>query len=135
MTTPVFIIGPLQRQWRDALKSKDYVHGTGYLCFNRPSGELSHCCLGVLCEILEVPKKISSSSVIKFDGCDQTAPDTVWQRIKLRSEMGEIRGGLAIGNGLFLSLAEVNDHASTTSYVPIIKIIDETPELIFTEPA
>lgn len=42
----------LKKKWVDALRSGEYKQGKGIL-----NGERGFCCLGVLCEVMELPKE------------------------------------------------------------------------------
>ncbi len=44
----------LKQRWVAALRSGEYTQGTNSLVANAPgTGQPTHCCLGVLCELLE----------------------------------------------------------------------------------
>lgn len=48
-----YITEEIKQQWCDALRSGKYKQGKGFLC-QRIEDEFSYCCLGVLCDILEL---------------------------------------------------------------------------------
>lgn len=43
----------IKQKWCEALRSGKYEQGTGELCANN-----RYCCIGVLCEILNIPSEI-----------------------------------------------------------------------------
>lgn len=45
----------IKAQWIAALRSSEYTQGRGTLKASLSTGELRHCCLGVLCELTGVP--------------------------------------------------------------------------------
>ncbi len=56
-TTPHWpLASDIKAQWLEALRSGNYVQGTGNLAFKDDKGVMCHCCLGVLCEILKIKK-------------------------------------------------------------------------------
>ncbi len=126
-TTKKFKLGPIQRKWLRALKSGKYKQGKTQLCAVGPRGGKRHCCLGVLCDVMKIKSKLIGGEALEYDGEEGVLPDSVQRKIKLRDDNGGIVGGG--------SLADLNDSAYTKSYAPIIKIIEKTPELIFTKPA
>lgn len=46
----------LKTKWIEALRSGEYIQGTGELCSLDPRGHAEHCCLGVLAEIAGVDR-------------------------------------------------------------------------------
>lgn len=55
-------------EWLDALRSGDFKQG--YQCLKRmDGGEQSHCCLGVLCEVMEYEQIVGTNYVTYlYDG-------------------------------------------------------------------
>jgi hypothetical protein len=126
-----FKLGPLQRKWLRALKSGKYKQGKNYLAQNTKVG-WRHCCLGVACEVLGVPgvtKSVSGLDRKVFGGDTSYAPDSVVCQLKLFDKYGTLDADVSGGD-----LVTVNDE-SHRGYAPIIKLIEESPECVFTEPA
>jgi hypothetical protein len=46
----------LRAKWVAALRSGDYIQGEGALKRQDVDDQVRHCCLGVLCEVLDVPQ-------------------------------------------------------------------------------
>lgn len=55
----------IKKLWVEALRSKKYKQGTGFLCEITQKENL-YCCLGVLCEI--APKEISQPAIVSTFG-------------------------------------------------------------------
>lgn len=71
----------IAKKWCEALRSGKYKQCTGRL--RRPiseSGELGHCCLGVLCELSGMP----------FDPTDIILPDEVKLWAGMRTKFGSL---------------------------------------------
>lgn len=52
----------LKAKWLEALKSGKYIQGTGALQKKDKHDEITHCCLGVLCDIMPDVKIMHKSS-------------------------------------------------------------------------
>jgi hypothetical protein len=48
----------LKASWLGALRSGQYVQGTEYLARGEIGRPVNFCCLGVLCEVIKLPKEI-----------------------------------------------------------------------------
>jgi hypothetical protein len=52
----------IKRQWVEALRSGKFTQGRRLLCrINTDDGSKTHCCLGVLCDILKIPSSVDDS--------------------------------------------------------------------------
>lgn len=72
----------VRAQWVAALRSGDYVQGTGYLTTIK-HGVRRDCCLGVLCQLaadagVGVAVTIGKDGIRSYDGLDQLPPPSVW---------------------------------------------------------
>jgi hypothetical protein len=104
-------------EWAAALRSGKYKQGNGYL--NR-GGEF--CCLGVLCEVLEVEKKGGYRDVICY--ADVEAPGRLGSGgadmglpVAVAKFMGMDFYGAAIDDDRDRSLSELNDDGSNFSSI------------------
>lgn len=110
-------IGPNQKKWLDALRSGEYEQGTGALCDNN-----KYCCLGVGCEVLEVPK-VLDRGFASYDGEEATAPPAVVVGLSLLNDRGaSFEGGD--------SLVRLNDEVGKT-LVEIADIVESNPTAYF----
>lgn len=86
----------IAKEWADALRSGKYKQGIGYL--NRKK---TFCCLGVLCEILNVPRYVSDEDrpFVRYgtaaDSTGFVVPLYITKRIALSYE---IQSQLAVMN-------------------------------------
>lgn len=71
------MIGQLQRQWLDALKSGEYQQGTKFLCKDG-----KYCCLGVACEVLGIDRVVEDG-IVCFDGMIETLNQQTKDRLGL----------------------------------------------------
>lgn len=70
----------IKRQWVDALRSGKFKQGKGALCKVELDGVLTHCCLGVLCELAVeagVTTAIQDRSRRRFDYGTYVLPEVV----------------------------------------------------------
>jgi len=84
----------------DALRSGEYIQGTGRLA-STWQGEESNCCLGVLCRIKGL-KGVSAIGSIRYGGCLIYPPKGIGG---LKSESGY----LGSCDGINYTLAKLND--------------------------
>lgn len=96
----------IKEEWLIALRSGNYKQGKNRLvnCDNE------HCCLGVLCETLEISKEIKTDSEGKttgytFENMTVTLPNSVMRKTKL-DYYGDFHGFSINGKS---SLADLND--------------------------
>lgn len=75
--TPVQILD----RWLFALRSGGFIQTYGRLKAYK-NGQPTHCCFGVLCEIMEVPVSISGQK-ISFDGHYGYPPTAITKTIKM----------------------------------------------------
>lgn len=77
----------IKTKWLAALRSGKFTQGTGYLAkrhFDSP--HYSHCCMGVLCEILELPTTCNGGKVKGYcDGSTEWLPDEAVRLAELPS--------------------------------------------------
>lgn len=78
----------LKKKWVEALRSGKYQKGTGYLERHDISGTRLNCCLGVLCQVMEIPSKVDGNSIRKGDGIVEfTFPTMYSVNLPERAEM------------------------------------------------
>lgn len=53
-------------QWVKALRSGEYVQGKDYLKRVDTDGITKHCCLGVLCDVLGMPNRVTPTGITVF---------------------------------------------------------------------
>jgi hypothetical protein len=106
-----------QKQWLEALESGEYRQTVEKL-----HDDKGFCCLGVACEILDIPSAKKGSTWM-YDGCDVYASAEVVQKLHLHDSHGALA---TFGLG---SLANMNDAGST--FAQIAKFIRENPDQVF----
>ncbi len=121
---PTFKYTESQKAWITALTSGKYTQGKRLLC-QAFRGHISHCCLGVACDVLKIEgtwTPTSNGSARKeYDRCFATLPEAVTRALGLFS-------GTGIPNdSLHNSLAGIND--SNNDFDLIISALCLTPEL------
>lgn len=52
----------VKAKWVAALRSRKYKQGQSYLKIIEKNGAQKHCCLGVLCDTMKIPNKVSQGS-------------------------------------------------------------------------
>lgn len=145
----------IAKKWVRALRSKKYHQAKGVLKTETRSGSTSHCCLGVLCELYQQERKKAkkplletadysasdgsnglpkSNRVFEFAGrdairCDAVLPNCVVSWAGMSDDTGNFRRGfiLELGEKMFSSLAEMNDHGCRFSTIAdtIEKYVDK----------
>lgn len=74
----------IKRKWVAALRSGKYKQGGGELRYERDEGDIRHCCLGVLCEVMGEaieygmslpPEHIAKEAGLSFDVDEAAASD------------------------------------------------------------
>lgn len=114
------MIGPNQKKWLDALRSGQYEQGKSWLCRNG-----KYCCLGVACEVFELPKEIVGDRV-KYAGSTGPAPCQVVDALGLHSDTGwTVDGGD--------SVVTLNDRARKT-FAEIADILEANADSYFVGP-
>lgn len=82
----------IKKKWIEALESGEYTQGQGYLKRRGlDDGVVRHCCLGVLCEILNSPW-IEDEDGVFVTGKDEEAyllPTEIQNRVGIR-DIGEL---------------------------------------------
>lgn len=58
----------IKQKWVAALRSGKYVQGKGTLKRNNEDGTAKYCCLGVICQELNIVNK-KMKDLTSFDGC------------------------------------------------------------------
>jgi hypothetical protein len=96
----------IKEKWLFALKSGNYKQ-----IQERLSSPEGYCCLGVLCEVLEVPKSVGL--VIQYEGSHSTLPISVTQKTDL-TRYGDFRGFII--NGKY-TLADLNDSGASFDFI------------------
>lgn len=87
----------VKEDWIQALRSGDYTQGQGTMK-KKKDGDVRHCCLGVLCEILPghwAKKEKGFTYVYKDDFASRVLPGSVVEDVGLSSDepQVEIDGG------------------------------------------
>jgi hypothetical protein len=144
-----FELGPKQNAWLEALKSGNYKHGTGSLCSTR-SGELRHCCLGVLCETLKFTR-VSDKGGFEHNKILQVSglPASIAEDMGLRKSLGfvdysKLTNSIkkrfsgeswldSINRQSLFCLTSLNDSCISDSWKLIIEIMETCPEAIFSK--
>jgi hypothetical protein len=113
------------KSWTDALRSGEYTQGKMALKGIHPDGYFSHCCLGVLCEIQDIPQE-RGCHCYRFDNYSVLLPNSL--AVKFGSNNGNFKeidmppiGGfhsLARANDEGVSFAEIADHLD--KYYPAV---------------
>ena len=118
-------LGPNQTQWLEALRSNNYAQGSFSL-----RRDDAFCCLGVGCDIFEVPSAPSTYS----------KGDTVYGRIPEGSaapleliEILQLYGSVGLDINNDNSLAQLNDNGVT--FHEIAARITADPSMYFRSPA
>ena len=78
----------LVRQWTAALRSGKYKQTTGVLARYYPDGTSSHCCLGVLCDVIgDGACKVALAPLVReeYRSMNAIPPRGVRERLGLRS--------------------------------------------------
>ena len=95
-----------KKAWIKALKSGDYIQGTGTLREQKeitPTGnnKVSYCCLGVACIVAGIPEEFIDGEWIEYqqDGFDY-------------EKVPEVLHGVADSNELAKVLSEMNDNCN-----------------------
>jgi|688.fasta_scaffold792599_2 hypothetical protein len=101
----------IKEKWLEALRSGNYNQ-----IQERLSSPEGYCCLGVLCEVLEIPKSVSP--VIQYEGSQSTLPYSVTKKTDL-TKYGDFNG-FTINEKY--TLADLND--SGASFELIAHIIE-----------
>lgn len=122
----------IAKKWVRALRSKKYRQAKGLLKTKTKSGSVSHCCLGVLCELYQQERKKAKkpelvvddfsargsglsaprgNRIFEFDGLNTVLPDAVQTWAGMYDDSGCFRGDFKLENRdkIYGSLAEMND--------------------------
>lgn len=136
----------IAKKWVRALRSKKYRQATGVLKVKNKAGKVSHCCLGVLCELYQQerikakkpPLKTDdysarefgngfprTSRIFEFGNSNVTLPPQVQRWAGIKDDCGQFRGNFMLEHGqqCLHSLAELNDNGARFS--TIANIIEE----------
>jgi len=108
----------IKTKWLEALRSGKYQKGECELLNNN-----KYCCLGVLCEIQERPKKHKNGFQFSFDG-DVGGLDKENPLYKKLNTFGTFKGFKIEIEGIeYMKLAYVNDNSKT--FDEVIEIIEK----------
>lgn len=118
----------VRKLWVEALESGEYKQGREFLCQRGDYGEVSFCCLGVLCD-LAIKKEVVDYrwrfhpylNYAEVNNRSDFCPPEVQEWAGLMSFDGEFSGGK--------SLADIND--DSTDFSKVIEIIKSEPEGLF----
>lgn len=121
------VLGPLQRQWVEALKSGKYKQCTEELKYVTYEGS-SYCCLGVAKEVFDLPE---TDTVTLLD---------TYTDLCLKSSSGEFEAPIRCYGHIYNSLAHMNDGSDDhelnlprLSFKDIALVIENYWYLIFTD--
>ena len=120
-------------KWIKALESGKYKKGKGFLCSIEGKNKTpKYCCLGVLCEILKVPKRNHQNIIDTEDGLFQTVeygdnigksntslPTGIMKKVGIKESEGRIRNFNFDGSILLTTLNDSRDY----SFKKIAKVI------------
>ena len=116
----------IKAQWLAALKSGNFVHGKSYLKQIRPvDGYVRHCCLGVLCEIMNPNWMERPDGVYNNVSISKEGTEPYYEPYYLPNQLGEEAG---LTEEDVLNLANINDDINTFGYGPVIRQIETLPE-------
>lgn len=128
-----FEFGPIQTKWLEALESGNYKQGQGYL-----KNKDGYCCLGVLCEVMELEHSEVESGATYFKcGQGESAayvPQAAVPSTGLRSTAGGFFKHVRLANGNFYSgLTSMNDDLGNggMSFADIAAYIRHDPHNVF----
>lgn len=136
----------IAKKWVRALRSKKYRQAKGVLKTKTKSGAVSHCCLGVLCELYQQERKKAkkplletddfsardadmdlpkTNRVFEFAGDATVLPPSVLRWAGLEDDTGCFRRDFSLEyrDKNYVSLAELNDAGCRFS--AIADIIEE----------
>ena len=140
----------IAKKWVRALRSKKYKQAKHVLKTETKNGNVSHCCLGVLCELYQqeqkkVKKKILQTAgftrgtvseyqvpadnlVYEFEDCTVALPLKVMRWAGLHDDAGYFRKGFSVmgRDNSFESLSGMND--SGCRFSTIADVIEQYPE-------
>ena len=124
----------VQLDWLAALKSGKFKQGIKALATNK-NGEVTHCCLGVACEVLgdQLEKEeISFGGVrlVRFDGEGHYLSQKAKKLLNMRDDLGNFSGPVNYKGLQYTHLAHMNDAGVPHSEIALF--IESNPELIFT---
>lgn len=127
----------LQEKWLKALESGDYSQ-----CKDKLHDGGGYCCLGVACVVAGIVPVLVGETVddegyvdeearYVFDGEGEAAPDSLVERLMLRSPVGTLQEGatIRIGEHAFDRLVYANDNGGT--FAEIAAFIRANPEKVF----
>lgn len=104
----------MMEKWVKALESGQYQQGMEYL-----NMEGNYCCLGVLCEITNIPKS-QDGVFTNYSGSNCILTSTVQKKLDIKSDIGNFHGeevkwprGMKKFKTDASCLAELNDHGAT----------------------
>lgn len=96
----------LKAQWLAALRSGEYIQGTGQLS-REVEGVMQHCCLGVLCRLQRRLVKIGS---LEYDGTSAPASSLV---LSTDNPVYFLTNFIARMDDVPCTLADLNDRGAT----------------------
>ena len=108
-----FVLGPMQKEWLNALRSGDYKQGCEGLLYDSSDG--TYCCLGVAKECFSFKENDNAHLVDSY------------KELALR----DCGGQLSKPFDNFTYLTDMND-SGRYSFNDIADFIEENPELVFT---
>lgn len=94
----------IMEKWVEALRSGRYEQGRGRL----RRGD-KYCCLGVLCEVLEIPADLGDNDLYSYLGRSDILPRTALDLSGMRSISGVLKNLVRYGDGHYCSLMALND--------------------------
>ncbi len=112
----------VRKQWVETLKSGQYKHGKGALVrLHHKTGEIVHCCLGVLCEMAHKADLIDrdEGNYEPFKGSGH------YDEVSFLPNVVARWAGLTKREAS--KLVDANDAEFTNSYAPAIEVIKSFP--------
>ena len=124
----------IMKKWVKALRSGEYLQGTGYLAQEDNIGNYRFCCLGVLCNIMQEEKggvritdyafNFFGKKVYSYDGDDSVLKDKVKKWSGIKNGVGKFK----YKNNRTGFLANLNDRGKT--FKQIADIIEKNYEAL-----
>lgn len=114
-------LGPTQKQWVNALRSRNYVQCTNALVeYDVQNGAASYCCLGVADKLFN----LAPNSDDNLYGSDYRGV------LGLRTENGGFLRLMSVNGYGYTELTQMNDDGFT--FEQIANFIEMNPEVVFT---
>lgn len=103
----------IKAQWLQALRSGDYTQGVLRLRISAGDGQLRHCCLGVLCDVLDP------------EGWNVDEAGFHRHRKHFHRPHYDLECKAEIPDAAVHELIAINDHDPSQGFGPVIEYIEE----------